>query len=296
MKLAKVLTADHHTAVAVIEDDQARILPGMSSPADMQLTALLEANDPLATVQKLLPKSKTVRVDQVRLLAPIDQQEVWAAGVTYKRSQVARMEESESAASHYDKVYVAPRPEIFFKATPSRVVAPGQPVRVRADSNWSVPEPELALVINSRLDIVGYTIGNDMSARDIEGENPLYLPQAKVYRQCCALGPWISVMNAPLPVADTVISMQITRGADTLFQANTTLAQMHRSLPELVSWLGREDEFPEGAILLTGTGLVPDNFTLENGDEIEISISGIGTLRNPVVKDAAVLRPEVSRD
>ena len=163
------------------------------------LTDILHAPDPLGLARFLIdPKAEPIPLNKATLLAPIDQQEVWAAGVTYKRSQVARMEESKSGASHYDKVYTADRPELFFKATPGRVSGPGEPVRVRFDSRWSVPEPELALVVSDKQRLVGFTIGNDMSARDIEGENPLYLPQAKLYRQSCALGPCILIPEAPL--------------------------------------------------------------------------------------------------
>lgn len=285
MKLAKVRTAEGRAAVAVIEDQAARILPPDRVPGAGLLSDILHAASPVQMVTQLLTAAQALPLSAVTFLAPVDQQEVWAAGVTYKRSQVARMEESVSSASNYDKVYTAPRPELFFKATPNRVVDPGAPVRVRADSNWSVPEPEFTLVLNPRLEIVGYTIGNDMSARDIEGENPLYLPQAKVYRQCCALGPVIRLATEPLDLAATRITLQISRLSREVFRGETSLAQLHRTLPELASWLGRENEFPQGAFLLTGTGIVPDDdFTLLDGDEIAIEITGIGTLRNPVVK------------
>ncbi|WP_437221714.1 fumarylacetoacetate hydrolase family protein [Planctomicrobium sp. SH661] len=287
MKLAKVETADHVLAVAVIEEAEAKILPLNKAPGILSLADLLHASNPAQTASMLLADATSVPLESLKFLAPIDQQEVWAAGVTYKRSQVARMEESESGASHYDKVYSADRPELFFKATPSRVAHPGTPVRVRKDSQWSVPEPELTLVLNPSMEIVGYTIGNDMSARDIEGENPLYLPQAKVYRQCCALGPVILLADQPLPLAETKVKLLIERNGQEMFRGETDLAQLHRKLPDLAGWLGREDRFPEGAFLLTGTGIVPqDNFSLEDGDEISIEITGIGVLRNPVVKDS----------
>jgi 2-dehydro-3-deoxy-D-arabinonate dehydratase len=222
----------------------------------------------------------------VTILAPIDLQEVWAAGVTYLRSKTAREEESASAggASFYDRVYTAPRPELFFKATPQRVVGPGQPIRARADSKWTVPEPELALVISPQLKIVGYTIGNDVSARDIEGENPLYLPQAKVYRQSCALGPCITLADAMPPRQSVRIRLAVTRGDSIAFEGETGLDRMARPLEDLVDWLGRENDFPDGVILLTGTGVVPpDDFTLHAGDVVSISIDGIGMLTNPVV-------------
>lgn len=216
-------------------------------------------------------------------LAPIGTQEVWAAGVTYLRSRDARIEESKDAGggTFYDRVYDADRPEIFFKATPHRVVGPGAAVRIREDSKWNVPEPELTLAINSRGAIFGYTIGNDMSSRDIEGENPLYLPQAKVYSACCGLGPGL-VVREPLP-RETAIKVTILRAGAPVFVGDTSLAQMKRQLPELAAWLYRDNDFPTGAYLLTGTGTVPPNeFTLAHGDEIHIAIDGLGTLINPV--------------
>ena len=217
-------------------------------------------------------------------LAPIGSQEVWAAGVTYFRSRTARMEESKDAGGgdFYDRVYSADRPELFFTATARRVVGPGDFVRVRQDSKWSVPEPELALIVNANGTIVGYTIGNDMSARDIEGENPLYLPQAKLYVESCALGPCILVPDAPLP-AETAIELSVARDGDQVFRGTTSLAAMRRTQEELVSFLYRENSFPDGCILLTGTGIVPpDDFTLRSGDRVRITIPPIGTLENPV--------------
>lgn len=218
------------------------------------------------------------------VLAPIVSQEVWAAGVTYFRSRDARMEESQKAggATFYDKVYTADRPELFFKATPNRVANPGEQVRIRADSKWNVPEPELTLVIAPSGKIVGYTIGNDMSSRDIEGENPLYLPQAKVYDKSCALGPCILVSTTP-PAKETAIKLEITRNKAVAFGGNTTVAQLKRTPDELAGWLYRDNVFPKGAFLLTGTGIVPgSDFTLHHGDVIRITIDGIGTLENTV--------------
>lgn len=221
-----------------------------------------------------------------KTLAPIGSQEVWAAGVTYFRSRTARMEEAKSAGGgdFYDRVYSAPRPELFFKSAASRVVGDAFHVRIRRDSKWNVPEPELALVINRSGRIVGYTIGNDMSSRDIEGENPLYLPQAKVYDGSCALGPAVLVSDKPMP-ASTEISISILRQAEEVFAGSTTLAQLKRDPAELVEYLFRETTFPTGCYLLTGTGVVPpDAFTLSAGDEIRISITGIGTLTNVVAE------------
>ncbi|GBD35603.1 hypothetical protein HRbin36_00716 [bacterium HR36] len=217
------------------------------------------------------------------LLPPIDEQEVWAAGVTYKRSEEARKRESHDAAIFYDKVYRAERPELFFKAPAYRVVGPGGRVRIRADSRWSVPEPELAVVCDPHLRIVGYTIGNDMSARDIEGANPLYLPQAKIYDGACALGPVITLAEAMPPPDQVTIHLRIERAGQVVFDGQTSLAHMRRSPEELIAWLGRETTFPKGVILLTGTGIVPpDDFTLLPGDTIHIDITGIGRLTNTV--------------
>ncbi len=219
-------------------------------------------------------------------LAPIGRQEVWAAGVTYYRSRTARMEESKSAGGgdFYDRVYSAARPELFFKATPHRVSGSGQKVRIRSDSKWNVPEPELALAINSLGRIVGYTIGNDMSSREIEGENPLYLPQAKVYAQCCGLGPGILVRDQALNEA-TEIVIEIKRDNQTAFRGATDLANLKRSPQELVEYLFQDNEFPYGCFLLTGTGVVPpDEFTLQPEDEIRITIDPIGTLVNYVTR------------
>jgi 2-dehydro-3-deoxy-D-arabinonate dehydratase len=219
-----------------------------------------------------------------KLAAPIGSQEVWAAGVTYLRSRTARMEESKDAGggTFYDKVYHAERPEIFFKGTPHRVAAPGTPVRIRRDSKWNVPEPELTLAINAHGKIFGYTVGNDMSSRDIEGENPLYLPQAKVYDKSTALGPCLYVTDQPLP-ASTTIAIEIRRDDTAVFSGTTAISQIKRSFTELAEFLFRDNSFPHGTYLLTGTGIVPpDAFTLRSGDEIRITIEPIGTLVNPV--------------
>jgi 2-dehydro-3-deoxy-D-arabinonate dehydratase len=218
------------------------------------------------------------------LLPPIGSQEVWAAGVTYFRSRDARMEESKSAGGgdFYDRVYHAERPELFFKATPHRVVGPQAKVAIRQDARWSVPEPELVLFISPGGKITGYTIGNDMSSRDIEGENPLYLPQAKVYDRCCALGPCLLISNESLPAA-TEISLQILRAGEPAFAGTTALREMKRKPEELVEYLYHSSSFPQGCFLLTGTGIVPpDSFTLHAGDEIRITIPPIGTLVNVV--------------
>ena len=223
-------------------------------------------------------------LDLSGLEAPIEGQEVWAAGVTYYRSRSARIEESKDAGGgdFYDRVYSAERPELFFKAVAHKVAGPNSEVRIRGDAKWSVPEPELALFVNPRGQIVGFTIGNDMSSRDIEGANPLYLPQAKVYDRSCALGPGILIRKEPMP-RTTEIGMEILRSGRTEFSAAITLAEMKRDPAALVEYLYRYQSFPYGCFLLTGTGIVPpDTFTLRSGDEIRISIGGIGTLTNHV--------------
>jgi 2-dehydro-3-deoxy-D-arabinonate dehydratase len=274
--------------VAAVHNDTVQPLDLSQVDNCNSMSDILHSNDPAGLARFLLrPDTPPVPASDVTFLAPIDQQEVWAAGVTYKRSQVARMEESESGASHYDKVYTADRPELFMKANAPRVSGPGEPVRVRYDSEWSVPEPEFTLVIDPAGRIVGYTIGNDMSARDIEGENPLYLPQAKVYRQCAGLGPCVLLADQPLDLPNTHIELSIQRAGSEVFSGKTNLSQLARTLQSLAEWLYRENEFPFGAMLMTGTGIVPDDdFTLEDGDTVSITVTGIGTLTNPVVKAA----------
>lgn len=218
------------------------------------------------------------------ILAPIGSQEVWAAGVTYFRSRTARMEESKDAGggSFYDRVYSAERPEIFFKATPQRVAHPGQAMHLRGDSKWMVPEPELTLVINPAGGIIGYTVGNDLSCRDIEGENPLYLPQAKCFKLCAAVGPCL-LITSELLNPETKIILTITRGGAEAFCGETAVSQLKRGVQELAGFLYRDNTFPTGALLMTGTGIVPgDEFTLQSGDVVAITIEGIGTLVNPM--------------
>jgi 2-dehydro-3-deoxy-D-arabinonate dehydratase len=224
---------------------------------------------------------------QAQILAPVESQSVWAAGVTYYRSRSARMAEAKDAGGgdFYDRVYTAKRPELFFKSSPEHVAGPGQHVHIRRDAKWSVPEPELTVLLDARGRIVGYTVGNDMSSRDIEGENPLYLPQAKVYDRSCALGPCILVASEPLP-ATTPIRIEIARGGSTVFSGSTNLAELKRPIPELAQYLFRENSFPHGVFLMTGTGIVPpDEFSLAAGDRIRITIDPIGTLENDVVQN-----------
>ena len=222
-------------------------------------------------------------LEQTTLLAPVwAGHEVWAAGVTYESSKFARMAESEGGGDFYARVYTAARPELFFKATPNRVVGPNAAVRIRADSAWNVPEPELCALIAGDGRVLGYTVGNDMSSRDIEGENPLYLPQAKVYRASCALGPVVVPAELVDP-QDLAIRLTITRSGETVFAGETSTARMRRRVADLAAWLFRDNEFPGGVFLLTGTGLIPpDEVTLHGGDAVAIEIAGIGTLHNPV--------------
>jgi len=248
------------------------------------MTPLLEAETPAAELEKWLSKNPPhVKLSDVQLLAPVEQQEVWAAGVTYLRSKTARMEESDFSANAYDRVYSAIRPEIFFKSLAEKVVAPGKPVGIRRDATWSVPEPELALVLNSRGKVVGYTIGNDMSSRDIEGENLLYLPQAKTYHRSCALGPWLMLGTPESEARGWQIQLEIARDGKPIFTGQTSVKQIKRQFDELAEFLFRCQVFPHGAVLLTGTGIVPpDQFTLHENDVVRITISSIGTLENPV--------------
>ncbi len=216
-------------------------------------------------------------------LAPSDEQEVWAAGVTYERSRAARQEESQDGGDIYARVYGAERPEIFFKAQGAKVIGAWGNVGIRQDSKWNVPEPELALVINPAMELVGFTVGNDMSSRDIEGENPLYLPQAKVYKASCALGPGI-VLNPSAEWPQTTIHLQINRDGQEMFTGEISTARIKRRIDELLTYLGRSSEFENGVILLTGTGIVPpSDFTLQAGDVTTITIDGIGKLVNTVM-------------
>ena len=284
MPLCRFTTGESETPrVGLLNGDDVRDLGSVADLASIdrilttplaQLRAALDALDhrPLAIYRR----------DDCTLLAPIESQEVWACGVTYERSRDARMHES-TQRDVYDRVYDAARPEIFFKATPSRVVGPGAEIVVRADSNWDVPEPELAVVADRRGQIVAYTIGDDVSSRSIEGENPLYLPQAKLYRGSCALGPClVPPAEAPDPAA-MEIGLRIERDGAELFADACAVADMRRSLPELVDWLWRAQDLPLGAVLLTGTWIVPPpELTLRPGDRVAIPITGLGRLTKPV--------------
>lgn len=283
MPVARVRSASGEVFWAAVSHDRATPLRSLDG-GELWLVELLREESLAKAVDRRMTEA-SFDLAECTLLAPIDRQEVWAAGVTYKRSKTARMEESDAAASCYDRVYEAPRPEIFFKATPHRVSGPLAPLRIRSDATWNVPEPELALVISPDFRIAGYTIGNDMSSRDIEGENPLYLPQAKVYDQCCGLGPWIVPVEEIADPRTLGIRLRIERLGQTAFSGETSVSQMARELPDLAAWLCKENSFPDGTFLLTGTGVVPDSsFTLQTGDVVRIEIDGIGELSNRVVQ------------
>jgi 2-dehydro-3-deoxy-D-arabinonate dehydratase len=251
---------------------------GVSSLSDV-----LDRADPAAHLRLLRGSEDGVSLSEVVLLPPVEHHEVWAAGVTYLRSKSARMEESDFSATAYDRVYDADRPEIFFKSLGEKVVGPDEHVGIRKDARWSVPEPELALVMNAHGRLVGCTVGNDMSSRDIEGENLLYLPQAKVYDRSCSLGPWITLVADDDVIRQWTIAIAIRRGGETVFAGETGVDQIKRTFADLREHLWRSQHFPQGVVLLTGTGVVPDeSFTLAANDHVTITISGIGTLENTV--------------
>ncbi len=270
------------TKGAFIEDsDRFYLVSTLPSPHDWD--ELLCDPDLHGRAESAIRNGAPTAFDPTTILAPVVSQEVWAAGVTYFSSRRARMEESKDAGGgdFYDRVYAAERPELFFKATGRRVVGHGKAVRIRSDAKWSVPEPELTLFVNPQGVIAGYTIGNDMSSRDIEGENPLYLPQAKVYDGSCAIGPCI--LLSPAPSSETRIQLEISRNGKVAFAGSTSLVELKRELTQLAKFLFRDSSFPDGVFLMTGTGIVPgDDFTLASGDSIRIRIDGIGTLENVV--------------
>lgn len=279
-KLCRFLNSKSQVRIGLVHADDT--VSDLTLAGVELLTPLLESEDLLPRLTELaqaeMPKHP---LSEVKLLSPVEKQEVWAAGVTYMRSKKARMDESEFSASAYDRVYDAERPEIFFKSLPEKTVPTGEAVGIRRDAKWNVPEPELALVVNSRGGIVGCTIGNDMSSRDIEGENLLYLPQAKMYDRACAVGPYVVVGASEDVIRSWTISIAISRGGQVVFSGETSIDQIKRSFKELVGFLCRSQTFPHGAVLLTGTGIVPnDDFTLQSKDEVKITVSGIGTLVN----------------
>ena len=297
MKLCRFHLPDQGGHLGQLVDGQVYDLTAGGQPYFTTLTSLLQASaetpvGPLLEGIRLpgLPSYAYADLDRPpspdvpHLLPPVDRQEVWAAGVTYAWSREARVQEA-ATKDVYVRVYEAERPELFFKSIAEKVVGPNDWIGLRGDSHWNVPEPELALVLNPRMQIVGYTIGNDVSSRDIEGQNPLYLPQAKIYRHACALGPAITLAGGDVDARNLAVRLTIHRGGDPVYQGETSTAKMHRRLPELVDYLARYQDFYHGAVLLTGTGIVPgDDFTLEDGDEVSIEIEAIGVLRNPVVQ------------
>lgn len=268
-----------------VDGDAIFPLAAVDGPVTIEATLQLGAADLVAVAKAARnTPSAAISLDAIELLPPIDTQEVWASGVTYSRSRDARMEES-TQKDVYDLVYEAERPELFMKATASRVSGSGGTVAIRGDSTWDVPEPELVLVLNGRREIVGYTVGNDVSSRSIEGENPLYLPQAKVYSGCAGLGPWIALTSEITDPNDLAIRLIIDRAGTVNFEDGTSTSQIHRTFDDLTSYLFRHNQFPQGVFLMTGTGIIPPaEFTLEDGDIVRITIDGIGTLHNPVVR------------
>ncbi len=250
------------------------------------LREVLELEDPLRYLESLAEHTgRAHRLADVRLLAPVELQEIWAAGVTYERSRAARTQESQNAATVYDRVYEAERPELFFKSLAEKVVDPGQAIGIRRDARNSVPEPELALVINCRGRIVGHTLGNDVTARDLEGDNPLYLPQAKIYDRSCAVGPWVRIGATENEVRAWSIRSAVHRSGRVVFSGEAPIRSVHRSFSDLVAFLHRSQVFPHGAVLLTGTGIVPPpDFSLQPGDRVRVEIPEIGLLENPVIQ------------
>jgi 2-dehydro-3-deoxy-D-arabinonate dehydratase len=281
-KLCRYLNSKSQVRIGLVHEDNT--VSDLTSAGVEVMTPFLDSEDLVARLTELSKTNLPTRpLAEVKLLSPVERQEVWAAGVTYLRSKKARMDESEFSASAYDRVYEAERPEIFFKSLPEKTVPTGEDVGIRRDAKWNVPEPELALVINSRGGIVGYTIGNDMSSRDIEGENLLYLPQAKMYDRSCAVGPFIVVGVDEQTARTWKIGVEIVRLGKTVFAGETSIDQIKRSFKELAGFLCRSQTFPHGAVLLTGTGIVPnDDFTLQPKDTVRITVSGIGTLVNSV--------------
>lgn len=284
VKICRYLTTDNQVRIGLAKGGDA--LLDLTAAGVESITSVLESADPKQRLADLSESDLAeVSRDDVTLLSPIEVQEVWAAGVTYLRSKDARMEESDFSATAYDRVYDAPRPEIFFKSLPEKVVACGEAVGIREDAKWNVPEPELVLMMNSRGEIAGYAVGNDMSSRDIEGKNLLYLPQAKVYHRSCAIGPWITVGASEEEAREWEISLSIERGGEAVFEGSVSVNQIKRSFTELAQYMNQSQMFPFGSALLTGTGIVPnDDFRLEVGDRISIHISGIGCLINDVVR------------
>jgi 2-dehydro-3-deoxy-D-arabinonate dehydratase len=288
MRVIRFLNEQVPTLAALTDDSKVYVLP-QSDFMDLVNVAENQKTTPLALIQTVIETTSPldVKAEDLALLVPIVAPEVWASGVTYEKSRDARNYEATEgkldATTFYDKVYDAPRPEIFFKSTAARTVGPNQDVYLRSDSNWQIPEPELALVITKSGKVVGYTAGNDMSCRDIEGENPLYLPQAKMWKNSCSIGPAIRLAETVENPYDFQITCRIYRNEELATEGTASTGQLKRRFDELVSYLTLDNEIFDGTVLLTGTCIVPPNeFTLLDGDRVEIEISGIGVLNNPV--------------
>ena len=283
-RLCRYQCQSNDTRIGLVTDENSIV--DLTASGIHRMDTLLESDDMEERISKLSDNNLTkIELKDAKLLVPLEQQEVWAAGVTYSRSKKARKIESDFSAVAYDRVYSADRPQIFFKSIPEKVVATDEPIGIRSDSNWNVPEPELVLVMNSSGKIVGYTIGNDMSSRDIEGENLLYQPQAKIYNRSCSIGPWIIIGVNEEEARQWIISIKIKRNGKLIYQDEISVSQIKRSFTELVEYLFRSQAFHQGVVLLTGTGVVPDdNFSLQPRDKITINITGIGTLENQVVQ------------
>ncbi|MFZ9856794.1 MAG: fumarylacetoacetate hydrolase family protein [Roseiflexaceae bacterium] len=285
MHICRFMNASQQVRIGFIDDGQLYDITARFPSISAFLRWTVGRNDVGSALRQALQGASSVGpVSAFTMLRPTDDQEIWAAGVTYERSRVAREEESAKSGI-YDRVYTAARPEIFFKATPNRAVGPHEAVAIRHDATWNVPEPELTLVMNPAMEIIGYTVGNDMSSRDIEGENPLYLPQAKMYARSCALGPMIALNEHIADAKNLDIQVQIRRADIVMFEGVVNTSKIVRDYVDLVEYLGRDNQFPDGVLLMTGTGIVPgDDFTLEDGDTVRITIAEIGTLENPVVR------------
>ena len=284
MRICRFLHPQGDIRVGRVEPDETVL--DLSATGISRLVQLLEDEEAVNKVRKLdKDAGDRLSLSELSLCAPLENQEVWAAGVTYRRSKTARMAESDFSATAYDRVYSAARPELFFKSLGEKVCGPNSSIGIRKDARWSVPEPELALVFNSQGKLAGCTIGNDMSSRDIEGENLLYLPQAKIYQHSCALGPWLELGVQEEITRQWRIELEIRRDSATVFSGETQVNEIQRSFEELAEFLFRSQRFPNGVVLLTGTGIVPpDHFTLKAGDQVNIAISGIGRLTNTVIE------------
>jgi 2-dehydro-3-deoxy-D-arabinonate dehydratase len=285
MHICRFTNASQQVRIGFVDQGQVYDITARFPSISAFLRWTVGRNDVGSALRQALQGSAPIgAASDFTMLRPTDDQEIWAAGVTYERSRVAREEESAKSGI-YDRVYTAARPEIFFKATPNRAVGPNDAVAIRRDATWNVPEPELTLVMNPAMEIIGYTVGNDMSSRDIEGENPLYLPQAKMYARSCALGPMIALSEHIADAKNLDIHVQIRRGGQVMFEGVVNTSKIVRNYVDLVEYLGRDNAFPDGVLLMTGTGIVPgDDFTLEEGDTVRITIAEIGTLENPVVR------------